>query len=58
MKITDFKVGDCVKDKWYGDWGIGTVVEVLKTRIKIDFNLRDDISTFDEQHLVFLEKVK
>lgn len=58
MKIDDLKVGDKVRDTWFNSWwGEGTVVEVLKTRVKIDFSIKGML-TFDLSHLRYLEKIE
>jgi hypothetical protein len=56
MKITELHEGDKVKDRWFKEWGIGTILKVLKTQVHIswsDGKRRD----FDKQHTQFLEKV-
>lgn len=48
-----FKVGDKVYDRWY-PFVNGTIVEVLKTRVKVDFGDPEEIITFDRDHIKFL----
>ena len=51
------KVGDKVIDRWFEDWGIGTVKKKLKTRLHIDFPLKNNsLTVFDTAHLQFLKK--
>ena len=37
-----------VEDKWYPDFGVGTIIEVLKTRIKVLFN--NEPMIYDNAH--------
>lgn len=54
MRLDEFKLGLKVRDRWYPDWGLGTVQRVLKTRVKISFGA--ELRTYDRDHLQFLEK--
>lgn len=54
MRLDEFKLGLKVRDRWYPDWGLGTVQRVLKTRVKISFG--GELRTYDRDHLQFLEK--
>lgn len=52
--IKKFKKGMKLEDTWYYiEWGVGTVIKVLKTRVKIQF--RDQIRTYDKSHYKFLK---
>ncbi len=58
------KVGMKVEDTWYPLWGIGKVVKVLKTRIKVLFpyvNITGRFETlpvtYDMAHTVFLKVI-
>jgi hypothetical protein len=50
------KVGMRVRDRWYVLDREGTVVEVLKTRVKLRFG--DFAVTYDKAHCQFLEKAE
>lgn len=55
MKIENLKIGDRVIDKWYPEWGVGTVTKVLKTVVYIDFTVRGP-EKYDKSHVQnFLE---
>lgn len=54
----DLKIGTRVRDSWLGDWGVGKVVKLLKTRVHIVFKNREGISVYDNQHAnLYLKKV-
>jgi hypothetical protein len=57
MRIEKIKTGQQVRDSWFSDWGVGRIVKVLKTRVKIKFTGRADIVTYDLAHLQFLVSV-
>jgi hypothetical protein len=44
----DFKPGVFVKDKWYADQGIGTIINRLKTVVYIQF--REGVLKYDRPH--------
>jgi hypothetical protein len=50
MEITEVKVGTQVVDRWYPDWGIGTIMKITKTRVKIAFP-KHGTSSYDAEHL-------
>jgi hypothetical protein len=54
MKLHECKVNVQVMDYWYPFQGIGTIVEVLKTRIKVKFSITEETVVYDLQHLQFL----
>jgi hypothetical protein len=56
MKKQDVKKGVSVIDRWYRELGTGLIVEVLKTRFKVNF--RGDIHTYDYPHAQFLDVVE
>lgn len=64
LKFKDLKKGMKVKDVYYSDtpvksrnWGTGTVLKVLKTRVHINFS-QEGLVIFDIAHANnFLEKV-
>jgi hypothetical protein len=62
MKIEDCKVGMKVKDRWFLDYGVGTITKVLKTRIHVVFpnysDIKDEICTYDKAHIQFMLEVK
>ena len=53
--MSSFSVGDRVQDTWWQE-KTGRVVEVLKTRVKIEMN--GDVVTYDRDHYKFLRKLK
>lgn len=58
MKITECKVGLRVTDSWFPGWGIGKIVEVLKTRVKIRYVMDEGGPpiTYDKAHIQFLRR--
>lgn len=54
-KLKDIRVGDFYTDEWYYEYGMGKVVEVLKTRVKIHFSEINKVMTYDRDHVKFLE---
>lgn len=52
MKLVNIKKGMRVSDRWW-PWSVGTVAEVLKTRVRIQFG--SEVVTYDAQHVQFLE---
>lgn len=54
MKVADLKEGMKIQDRWYPDWGVGTVTKVLKTVVYIDFTIRGP-EKYDKSHVQFLE---
>ena len=56
ISIKKIKKGHKVYDRWYLWKGIGVVLKVLKTKVKIKFG--DEIITYDIPHLQFLEYKK
>ena len=57
MVISDLKVGDVVRDRWFREWGYGEVKEVKKTVVHIYFTGLHKRKTFDKDHIKFLERV-
>ena len=51
-KKTKFKKNQLLRDRWYYERGCGSVIEVLKTRIKIRFV--GETVTYDRDHYQFL----
>jgi hypothetical protein len=51
-----FKVGDKVYDTWWPYWGLGKVVLVLKTRVKVKFS--EHMFVYDKAHCKFLKKAE
>lgn len=55
LKFKDLKVKMKVRDSWYNqnhtsdDWGKGTILEILKTRVKIHFS-KKGLIIFDRAH--------
>ena len=69
MKFSELKVGQKIEDTWYNsdskdDWGIGRVVEVLKTLFRVQFsnknanNTEDGLVTYSKSHARFVRLVK
>lgn len=56
MKFSDIKKGMYVEDKWFWDWGIGKVLTVKKTIVRISFSVVG-IVTFDKSHVQFLKEI-
>jgi len=50
MKVDDLKEGMEVVDRWYPEWGVGTVTKVLKTVVYIDFAVRGP-EKYDMSHV-------
>jgi len=55
----NFKKNQKVIDSWYPDWGTGTVKEVKKTRLHIDFTIKG-LVVYDKPHAIrfLLKKTK
>jgi hypothetical protein len=57
MKFKDLKIGMKVEDRWYPEWGVGTVLKVLKTRAHILFErVNSERYSYDKAHVQFLEE--
>ncbi len=55
MRIEDLKVNHKVIDRWWPEWGVGTVTRVLKTVVYIDFAVRGS-EKYDKNHIQFLDR--
>jgi len=55
MKRKQVKIRLKVKDRWFPEYGTGTIVNVLKTRIKVKYPTMRDLCTYDNSHLYFLD---
>lgn len=53
--MCDFRINDIVYDRWFLEWGHGRILQILKTRVKVQFK---ELVTYDMAHLRFLERVK
>ncbi len=52
-----FKPGTKVKDAWFKEWGVGTVVRRTRTRLLVRFPGVSDIMEWDGPHVrAFLRK--
>lgn len=57
MKPELLAVGHRVQDRWYPDWGVGTVVKLTKTRVHIRFpghvnrQTYTDVCVYDHAHI-------
>lgn len=62
MKHEEMKVGQRVTDSWFPHWGVGKVIKVMKTRVRIvfkdNFDTEDEPTVYDRPHLQFLRPVK
>lgn len=58
MKHEECRVGVRVTDAWFPDWGVGRIVEVLKTRVKIRYDMDEGGPpiTYDTAHIQFLRR--
>lgn len=56
MDYNDLKLGMLIRDTWYGDWGIGRVVRIKKTVIKVAFPQKTIV--YDKPHVQFLERAQ
>jgi len=54
MKKPTFKKGQRVSDRWYIEWGIGRIISVLKTRMKVRF-VDGTVLAYDKAHYQFLQ---
>ena len=54
MKFSDIKTGMLVSDTWFDNWGIGRVVTIKKTVVKIAFS--GQTRTYDKPHVQFLQE--
>lgn len=54
MKFNELKVGMLVSDTWFDSWGIGRIVTIKKTIVKIVFPAQT--RKYDKQHVQFLEE--
>lgn len=57
MKFNTLKIGEKVSDRWFGEWGTGKVVKLLKTRVYILFQGATVPTVYDKAHVQFLQKV-
>ena len=52
MTTNKFKKYDKVYDSWYPDWGIGEVIDVKKTVVRVRFP--GQVRGYDLSHIQFL----
>lgn len=70
MKFKDLKKGMHIEDLWYNashskeNWGRGIILEVQKTRFKVQFSNKnanhseDGVVVYDRSHAQFVRKIK
>jgi hypothetical protein len=54
MKKNEIKIGLKVSDTWYGDWGLGIIEKVMKTRFVVKFSNKG-LVRYDYPHAQFLK---
>lgn len=69
MNFKEIKPRQIIEDTWYNakhvndDWGVGTVVKVLKTRFVVKFSNKeanhsgDGVVTYDRSHAQFVRRI-
>ena len=55
MKFNNLHIGMKVVDRWFWDWGIGTITKKLKTVCHINFSNKG-LVVFDKSHCQFLNR--
>lgn len=72
MKFSELRVGQRIEDtlynsehqKGHNNWGTGRIMEILKTRFKVQFSNKnanhsgDGLVTYDKSHAQFVRLVK
>ena len=58
MKFNELKLNQKVYDRWYPDWGVGKVDNILSTRVFVNFPYPKGMMKYDKEHVQFLEKHK